>query len=245
VISRISFVLLIAGVVIFGSCETEILPELPGYEQYFPTDEGRIWEYQLDSIIYRETVPNDTQRWFVREEVGPEYTDLEGVPSFPVMRYRRRNPSENWRYDNTWVIRRWEGRGEYVENNLRFVKLVFPIREGDSWNGHLFFSDLENIPVVESCNNYAFLYDWEYRYTGVHQAGIAGSFSFDSTLTVQQAGEQNLIEFNSAEEHYATGVGLIKRRFDHLTTQNICPECPWSDKAECGFSVIQTLVYWE
>ncbi len=227
------------------ACETVILPEPEAYGQYYPIQEGRIWEFKLDSIIYRETLPNDTQRWYIRQVVGAEYTDLEGRPSFPVMRYRRRTMTDAWRYDNTWTMRLWEGRAEWVENNLRFVKLVFPVKQGSTWNGHLFLSDLANIPVTESCNNYEYLEDWTYQCTAIHQPGTAGSLAFDSTLTVQQTGEQNLIEFNASEERYAAGVGLVWRSFQHLTTQTICPECPWSEKAECGFSLEQTLIYWE
>ena len=60
-----------------------------------------------------------------------------------------------------------------------------------------------------------------------------------------QTGESNLIEYNYAEETFAVGVGLIRRSFAHLTTQTICPECPWSEKAECGYTVDMELVAFE
>ncbi|MBI1193033.1 MAG: hypothetical protein GC205_07660 [Bacteroidetes bacterium] len=237
--------MLVAFLLMLAACETETLPEQPRYEQYFPLESGRVWEYQLDSILYRETVPNDTQRWFIRQELGQEYTDLEGRPSFPVLTYRRRSAADAWRYHQTGIARIWQNRAEWVENNLRSIKLVFPVQESSDWQGHLFFSDLENIPTVEACNNLAYLYDWTYAYQDLHLPTTLGALSFDSTLTVNQIGEQNLIEYNAASERYATGVGLVWRKFEHLTTQTICPECPWAEKAECGYSVEQQLIRWE
>jgi len=237
--------LIIAFALVLGSCETETLPELPRYEEYFPLQSGRAWEYQLDSILYRETVPNDTQRWFIRQEIGLEYSDLEGRPSFPVLIYRRRSEADSWRYHQTGIARIWQNRGEWVENNLRAIKLVFPVQASADWQGHLFFSDLESIPTVEACNNLAYLYDWTYTYQDLHVPATIGVLRFDSTLTVGQIGEQNLIEYNAASERYAAGVGLIWRKFEHLTTQTICPECPWTEKAECGYSVEQQLLRWE
>lgn len=231
-------------VLTLGACKTDTLPELPGYEAYFPLSEGRYWEYSVDTIHYRETVENDTQRWLVRLECGAVFEDLEGLSTYPVSRYRRRTASDPWRYDNTWLMRKQEGRAEWVENNLRLIKLVFPLTESNTWQGHAFLSDLENIPVLESCNNFGFLYGWQYRTEGLHQPFNQDGWSFDSTVTVLQSGEQNLIEYNAGMEHYAIGVGLFRRDFYHLTTQTICPECPWSEKAECGYAVSERLTDW-
>jgi len=242
---KAAFFLSLSLLLFLASCETEILPEQPGYEQYFPLASGRVWEYQLDSIIYRETLPNDTQRWFLRQELGQEYTDLEGRPSFPIMLYRRRSESNPWQYYQTGTARLWENRAEWVENNLRAIKLVFPLKANAEWNGHLFFSDLESIPTLEACNNLAYLYDWTYRYDALHSPFSVGALAFDSTLTVLQTGEQNLIEYNAGSERYAAGIGLVWRQFEHLTTQTICPECAWSEKAECGYGVEQRLLRWE
>jgi hypothetical protein len=101
------------------------------------------------------------------------------------------------------------------------------------------------VPVSEQCNNYRFLENWNFRYEEAHRVFVLDGLPLDSTVLVVQQGEQNLIEYNEARERYAAGLGLIWRRFDHLTTQNLCPECPWTEKVECGFSVEQWLVGWE
>ena len=119
---------------------------------------------------------------------------------------------------------------------------MFPLREGKHWNGNIYLGSLSSIPVNESCNNLVFLEDWDYEYTAIHAAENIGTFSFDSTATVEQNGSTNLTELNTSTEIYAKNVGLVYREFYHLTTQNICPTCPWEENAECGYIVRQTVV---
>ncbi len=224
-----------------AACETVLIQPEVQPQRYFPASEGMVREYRVDTIHYRETLGSDTQRWYVRQVLGPEMLDLEGQTTYTVEVYRRRQPADNWQYHRTDLIRLSDQRAEYVENNLRFIKLVFPMVQGLRWNGHAFLSDLSSVPVTESCNNYQFLEGWQFHYTELDQFVLFDGIPLDSTVLVTQTGEQNLIEFNQSSERYAAGIGLIWRRFEHLTTQTICPECPWTEKAECGFAVEQWL----
>ena len=243
--SRVSaLMLLLTGVLLVG-CDTTFTEPGPAYEDYFPLRVGARWDFQVDSVIYRETTDNDTTSWLVREEVVDSYTDLEGLPAFVIRRSMRADASANWRIEDTWTARLNGDKGEKVEDNLRFIRLVFPPSEGLIWKGHAYLGGLATIPVAENCNNLSFLEDWDFTYGAVHRPWSDGSLSFDSTLTVLEAGEINLIEFNEAEAVYAIGVGMVYRRFAHLTTQTICPDCPWEEKAECGYSFEQRLVDWE
>lgn len=220
-----------------SSCETTVIPGAPDYSNYFGLEEGQFREYLVDSIYYRETVDNDTTQWEVREEIGESFTDLEGQLAYTVLRYKRLPGNSNWIYEHTWTARVNSQHAELVENNLRFLKLAFPPSSGKTWAGHIHLGGLSTIPVTESCNNLSFLEGWDFVYEQVHQPLFIGPLDFDSTVTVLQTGNQNLIEFNESREVYAMGVGLIQRDFFHLTTQDICESCPWDEKAECGYAV--------
>lgn len=225
-----------------AACETQVFPEGPSAEGHFPLAEGRSWTYALDTIHYREIGGNDTARWWLLDRLGAPYTDLTGGTSFPVERYRRADTSLPWRYFATATVRWSAGQLQWSDNNLGTVRLVDPPRDGLAWQGHLPIADLSTIPVAESCNNWRFLEDWTYAYENLDGTWSGMDRVFDSVLTVTQAGEQNLIEHNDGLERFAPGVGMVERSFRHLTTQTICPECPWEEKAECGFAVTQRLV---
>lgn len=212
-------------------------PPLPLYSEYSPLESGKFIVYAVDSIFYTETSENDTAKWQVMESVTDTFTDLEADIAWKIERFKRADEISTWQYDATWVAKSSPLGLERVENNLRFLRLVFPPSPGKQWQGHSFLGALEDIPVSEQCNKMTFLEDWVYTYEAVHQPYDTDSFYFDSTLTVIQNGEQNLISFNKSTEVYALNVGLVFRRFDHFTTQQICDNCPWSEKTECGYSV--------
>lgn len=228
-----------------SSCEEAFVP-VPSttVEAYFPLSEGRTWTYTVDTIHYREIGGNDTSRWELQEVLGAPFTDLSGGTSYTVERYRRPDTSLPWRYLSTATVR-WEaGQLFRQDNNLSILKLVGPLQADQQWQGHIPLADLSSIPTAESCNNWRFLEGWTFWYSNLDTTLALGGQALDSVLTVRQAGEQNLIEHNDGFERYAQGIGLVERSFRHLTTQSICPECPWSEKAECGFAVHAALTAW-
>ena len=236
-------VLLLALVV--QSCETVVLPANDAQATpYFPLEEGREWVYALDTIHYRETAENDTARWFLREVIGTPYQDLTNQTAYPIERWRRSDTTLPWRYFATGTAAWRDGQLQWSNNNLRVLRLVSPATAGVTWNGHIPLADLSVIPTQEECNNWSFLANWMYTYSSVGSFALESTV-FDSVITVEQAGEQNLIEFNDGEARFAAGVGLIERSFRHLTTQDICPECPWEEKVSCGFAVTQRLLVWQ
>ena len=82
------------------------------------------------------------------------------------------------------------------------ISLVFPIGLNRRWNANAL-----NIEEEQS-----------YRYTKTHESLTLGALGFDSTITVSQRNEENLIERISTEEKYATQVGLIYRKDIDLRT---------------------------
>ncbi|MFT7589209.1 MAG: hypothetical protein ACI959_001426 [Limisphaerales bacterium] len=240
-----ALIILLSGLLLGSSCNETILPASPLHQSYFGLEPGAVREYMIDSIQYRETLSNDTSRWYVKEEIGEMYTDLEGKTAYSILRYKRRNESSSWVFDNTWTARITDNQAEWVENNLRYIKLTFPPNFGKRWKGHIHLGGLSSVPVSESCNNLSLLEDWDFEYTEVHSPFILGDFQFDSTVTVLQQGQQNLIEFNESIEVYAKGVGLVERQFYHYTTQEICPSCPWNEKVACGYSVMVQLLNYQ
>ena len=230
-----------------------------GYD-YFPLEVGRSWEYEVDSIIYDPAVGGtavDSFRTFIREVVADTLLDNTGEALYRVERYYRRNDTLPWQAERVLTLSRDEQRATRVEDNLRFTKLVFPVRAGKFWDGNAFFDELRFVFVAgESVQMFK---GWQYRILEAGAPATVGSLEFEEVVTVQNADNRylnNFLELRLATEQYARGVGLVYRElniWDTLcrdccggnTEDGVCQSLPWEEKVEKGFSVRQRLIRYQ
>ncbi len=213
-----------------------------GYE-YFPLGLGKYWVYQVDSIVYDTTgnrVERDTARLFVREEIVDSFVDNSGRPAFRIERSIRYADTEAWRVKDVWMAVRSDDQAERVEENLRFVKLVFPLIQGTTWNGNLFID--ETTQVIVAGESIEMFKNWSYELQSLGLTENIGGQSFENVATVLQADSENLIELRYAKEKYGRDIGLIYRELQILDTQNITESEPWEEKAQKGFILTQQLI---
>ena len=236
------------------SCSDEI-EELNidfGYE-YFPLEVGNYRIYQVDSIIYdplgRGVVIDSTSSQ-VREMVTNTLLDNTGASIYRLERHVRKTEADPWLLEKVFVQSTDERRAFQIEDNLRVIKLPFPLQAGAEWNAHVFFDSSEIIvPVAgESINIYK---DWSWEVLGVNESVNLNNLSFDQVATIQLSDSENLIELRRATEQYAKGIGLVYREMDILDTQcnaccggdfSNCSNLEWGLKAEKGFSLRQRLI---
>lgn len=222
-----------------------------GYE-YFPLDVGIFRIYEVDSIIYDPAINGtrvDSSTTLIRDLIAEALTDETGQMQFRVERSERKSEAEPWRNTKTFTLAREERRALWTEDNLRFVKMPFPLKTGARWNGNAFFDPLVIIPVAgESIQMFK---DWESEVIGIGESAQVGDLSFSDVTTIRLADSQNLIELRQATERYARDVGLIYREYSILDTQcevccrgdfGACGELPWEEKAEKGFIMRQRLI---
>lgn len=192
------FILLLLVVNFFlFSCRKETEEPVSYYYEYFPLKLHSSFTYSVDSIVFDDfSGTSDTFHYQVKDSVENVFTDNAGRLSYEVIRYYRPEDSTGWTFMQQDVLNRDDIRAERKENNHRYIKLVFPVSEGKTWNGNLYNSKGEK----------------EYIYADVHKPAISGSLSFDSTLRVIQADETNLIREIYAEERYAAYTGLIYKK---------------------------------
>lgn len=98
---------------------------------YFPLKLGQFVVYQVDSIIFDPVGEKkiDTISLQVREEIVDTYKSLDEQDVFVIERYERKDASENWKIKNVSSKYFKNNTLISVENNLRFIKLVFPVVE--------------------------------------------------------------------------------------------------------------------
>ena len=189
---------------ILYSCKRDkgIAPDL-GYN-YYPTAIGWFIEYEIDSIAYNDfTNKIDTTHYYLREIIESEFENAAEMPSFRIERYKRNNLNENWTISDVWFGIKSNTHIIRVEENIRFVKLIFPIKNGLRWNG----------------NNFNSLGEQNYEYLNKDEPFKVNDLTFDSTVVVKQFENINLIEKQEFKEVYARNIGLIYKEKIDLKTE--------------------------
>ncbi len=169
--------------------------------EYFPMKKGHWVTYEVDSIIHDAPAEiHDTFQFQIKELIESHFTDNEGRRTARVERFKRKHDTAQWRLKDVWTANRTPRNAQKVEENIRFLKLVFPIRKGRFWDGNALNTRERN----------------EYRFGRIHADRTIQGTHYDSTVTVIQKDRVNLVERKEAEEVYAKGIGLIHKRIIDL-----------------------------
>lgn len=197
--------------------------------EYYPLQVGKFITYQLDSTVYLSLNTVKTVRtYIVQDWVDAEITDNLGRKAYRIRRMIRSNAdTTQWTDNATFVATPLNKSVEYVDNNLRFIKLQEPIRADFTWKGNSYINTFSD-------ENLQYLDNWEYFYENVGQSYIVGSKDFPETFVVQQRDEvindpgdkTVLFSVDKAYEVYARGIGLVYKEFLHEVWQPSNSTCP-------------------
>ena len=221
-------------------------------QAYFPLATGKYVEYAVDSIVY-DFAPGggtlrDSSRLLVREVIADTLRDNTGQMVYRIERFERKNDTLPWKFAQNIFAARTATQAIRTENNLRFLKLVFPFDRRSNWNGNLWIDQYREIEVAgERIQPFV---NWHYEVDSLDIAAQIGAFSFDSVLVVTEADETNAIERRLSRVKYAKHVGVVFREQWILDSQycnqipppSDCLTKPWTEKAEKGYILRQTVI---
>lgn len=172
---------------------------------YYPQTQGKFVVYDVKEISHSTGASgSDTSIYQLKTVIGEPYEDNEGRIARKFYRFTRTTSAQSWLLKDTWTTIIADYRAELVEENQRVVKLVFSPTLNKEWD-----ANANNTFSALPC-----------YYSNIHKTFNLGSLSFDSTLTVEQADERNLIQFKRSYEVYAKGVGLVKKYHKNLIINN-------------------------
>ena len=237
------FLSAIVSSIVFVSCKksTDVL-EVGTVSEYSPLAVGKYITYNLDSTVFINFGTKDTViKYQVKHQVDALITDNLGRPAYRIIRYIRKTAANPWNPDNTFMAVPTDFAMEFVENNMRFLKLRGPVREGYSWKGNTY------IDTYSLNSNVKYLEDWDYIYDSVNVKKTIGTFTLDSTIHVAQRNEvignisdaNSYSEINFGSENYAKGLGLVYRNFLHIEYQ---PPRPGVGAYRVGYGVKMTMI---
>ncbi len=227
-----SFLTLITSLLFF-SCTKKQAGESPDVgSDYFPVKVGNYIEYDVDSVAYTP-LPLDTieKKYRIKEVIDSIYTDNEGRPAIRLVRYKKNySPTVpysqmNWNIQDVWMANKTASTVEVAEENTRYIKLTFPVKSGNTWNG----------------NAQNTLGEWNYKYENVGEALSLNGLNFEKTLKVNQKNYVTLISYQKYFEKYARGVGLVYKEITDVKSNTIT-SAPILNRIEEGVVYKMTVV---
>lgn len=225
----IRIIAVIAFLALFASCKKKTASlDTASIHDYYPVEVGKFITYNLDSTVFINFGQKDTViHYQVKDVVDAAITDNIGRPSYRVIRYLRQTDTAPWIASITYMVTPTEKAIEVVENNLRFIKLMMPVRQGFSWKGN------SHIDTYSPDLDLRYLDDWDYIYDSVGMPLTINGLALDSTLKVFERDEllgqdpsipgTQYAERNYAVEKYASGIGLVYRELLHWEYQGAQP----------------------
>lgn len=213
------YVIILLVISLLSACSGKAELTLAGtVADYMPLQTGRSITYRLDSILYPSQGTSTLVRsHIVRDRWVGEVIDPQGRRAWRIVRaFRNPVDTTRWTDRDTFLAIPTGNILEWVEDNLRTIRLVDPVREGYSWEGNRFINT-----VTDPARQY--LDGWKYTYLEAGKAWRLGDSNFPETLTVRQQDDRignptDRSRFSSvdvAREVYAKGIGLVYREVRH------------------------------
>jgi hypothetical protein len=194
---------------------------------YYPLESGTYNLYEVTEInIDEPSNVYDTVEYQLKELIGGAYQDDLGNTSYLLLRYKRENSNQSWDISDVWSVQYNDYRLFVTEENIRYVKMIFPLAINKTWDGNAYNTLNEN----------------DYEITNLDENFILNGQAFDSVLTVIHEADSSLIHKNYALEQFARDTGLIYKENTHINSQEIEPGVPLEERITTGTIYKQTFI---
>lgn len=159
---------------------------------YFPLEIGNFVVYAVEEKNY--TILDSNRIFYqLKEVVADTFTNLSGQKQFVLERYRRNNELANWQIDSVWSALRTGSQAIKFENNIPYIKLVFPVERNSSWNGNAYNDKGERT----------------FRISEFRRSRRYGDIQLPNTVKVLMGNDSSLVTQVKREEIFAENIGLV------------------------------------
>lgn len=201
------------------SCKKENggTPSTISMQEYYPLQIGKYITYKLDSTVYVNlNTIKEVHSYVVKDIVDSKFKDNLGQDVYRIRRMMRSSVDTTVWFDNaTFLVTQTSRTTEFTENNLRFVRMINPVREFSAWQGNDYINVNDDF--------LSFYEGWEYFYEEVGQPFTIGGKNFEETTTVNQIDDvdgnpndkRGRYQIRKSKEVFARGVGLVYKEFLH------------------------------
>lgn len=181
---------------------------------YFPLSIGLYKTYEIEQINYKVTGEVDTTRYQLKESVVDSFKNVNNNFTYILHRFSKYPDQEQWKLDSVWNARRTPRQAIVIENNIPFVKLIFPLKEMAEWDG----------------NSSNALEEEAYTMIEVNKPFQWRELNYDqSTTVIQKDNQDSIIFLDQRKEVYAQDLGLI---FKESVALKFCSQVQCIGKGE-------------
>ena len=215
---RFAFAAAALGLSLTGCKDTvEVLPD--SGTDYYPVAVGNFWVYAVAdttwSLASQSTPSVRTASAFqFKETITETLTDAAGQKAYRLIRAKRLTPADAWRNDSVFIL---SANSQFValnRNNARTLELIFPVKEGRSWNFNAFNNSSNDI-ITDETRQYSRIGQ---PFTSRAVAGNPAT-TYPATITTENTGtaaENNLIKIINYQQVFAKKIGPVSRRRRNL-----------------------------
>ncbi|HBF88108.1 MAG TPA: hypothetical protein DDX39_05650 [Bacteroidales bacterium] len=176
-----------------GCKESDITSTSNDYN-YTPLQVGNWITYEIEEIaIDKLSALYDTTNYFIKEIITEKYIDLVGEEACRIERFYKKDSLSNWIIKDVWTSQIINNRYQKTEENVKYVRLIFPAELNKIWNGNAYNTNEEQ----------------EYEITNIDEFETVNELDFDSVLTVTHENFLTQIEKKYSIEKFAKNVGLV------------------------------------
>lgn len=242
------FTLITPCILLFSCKEQKEELQIETAAQYIPLQTGKYITYRLDSTVFvAQGRTEETHSYQEKHVVDVKLKDNLGRPSYRVFRYLRDLAgTQAWRPNGTYFITPEEYTVEVIEDNLRSVKLVSPIRQGKTWKGNRFMG-FEPYASLYNFSNDDNMAEWDFtvedtdatiQLNGKTINDVVTTNSIDESLNVPITDAKAFASRTLMVEKYAKNLGLV---FQEIILWEYQPN-PGGSPYKIGFGVKRSLI---
>ena len=209
------YLFFIFGLVIIGlACNKEVIEPANtlSVEDYFPLDSGMYWIYDVQKIEIDAPIGKfDTINFELKMLIKDFDKDIE---MYEFWRYSRADSTMPWINYDIVTVSVDQLTIQWVENNLRYVKLTNPIAENKIWDGNI----------------YNILSPWNYFYSNFESSFENEYLVVTDVIKVDQRNVSNFLQSEKAWELYGKNVGLVFKYEEVLVLESNQPKTGHIDR---------------
>ncbi len=199
-----------------NNINSNLPPPQDGGNFFYPNI-GQSVVYDVEDTQYELTGKFTVKTYQLKEVNSTTFKDADGKEALRIERYRRENDAQKWTIDSVFIAKKEIDKALKTENNVTYVKIAFPIKEGLKWNG----------------NAYNSLGNDTYELKKVNQVFQTNGQKFDNTFSVIQQNDSTLVDLKRRIEVYSEGIGMI---YQEKTNVSYCNsgDCLGKGKIDFG-----------
>lgn len=192
------------------SCEREIEEAQADFGYDFqPLEIGLFWIYTVDQITYFGENDSEREQYYLKDRIRSFYTNAEGEQVFIVNRQKSTN-EVNWNTVQEYTLIQRGTSLIRTINNQALVTLIFPPKNGITWDGNIYRDALmDDFELINSGN----------------------------TIRVNQEDSDDKVTYRDIRyEVYEKSIGLVEK-YDEVLTYCSRNDCLGDMLIDSGFKV--------